>query len=105
MNLISDDEDDICWEEERQIQEAFDASMDNQSSETITRYYSCKKYVYGVYNFYKHITSGITIVASVYCVFIFRSDGATNPSLAETLNLHRDQYLHQDKSKVYRITV
>ena len=36
---------------------------------------------------------------------IFRSDNATNPSLAKVLNLHRDQYLHQDKSKVYRITV
>ena len=45
------------------------------------------------------------VFASVYCVSIFRSDTATNPSLAEVLNQHRDQYLHQDKSKTYRITV
>ena len=37
VNLISDDEDDVNWEEERQIQEAIDASMETTESHTTTR--------------------------------------------------------------------
>ena len=74
MNLISDGEDDIYWEEERQIQEAIDASMDNQSSETITRYYTVAvRNTYMVFIISINISLGITDTGycciSLLCIY------------------------------------